>query len=92
MKGLNTEMPEGVELTARCVCILYNLEKNPAVSFETDDSPDHMEDLRTLLKICLNVGYRLLKHNRSKLEEVNVDKQLTSGAWIILNSDRIPKV
>ena len=70
----------------------YKLEQKPIVSFDTDDSPEHMEDLRTLLKICLNVGYRMLKHNRRKLEEVNVDKQLTSGCWIILDERGIPKV
>jgi hypothetical protein len=92
IKGLRTEIPDGIEITARCVVILHTLERKPAVKFEIEDNDDQMEDLRTLMTLCVNNGYRLMKVNGKKLEEVTAEKGLGAGQWIVMDDKRFPKV
>jgi hypothetical protein len=92
VKGLRTEIPDGVEITARCVVILHTLERKPAVKFEIDDSEDQAEDLKTLLTLCTNNGYRLMKAAGKKIEEVTTEKGLGAGNWIVMDDKRFPKV
>lgn len=92
IKGLRTEIPEGVQITARCVVILHTLERKPAVKFEVDDSEDQQDDLKALLTLCVNNGYRLMKTTGRKLEEVTKETGLGAGSWMVLDDKRFPKV
>lgn len=92
IKGLKTTIPDGVEITARCVVILHTLERKPAVKFEVDEHQDQQDDLKALLSISVNNGYRLMKVAGKKLEEVTTEKGLGAGNWIVMDDKRFPKV
>lgn len=95
MKGLQTEIPEGIELSARAIAILYQLEQNGkgAIAFNVDDSTDHYDDLRCLLEISQNVGYRLIRlANGGGTCEATGEKALKSGSWILVDEDSILRV
>lgn len=89
MRGLETEIPPGVELTARVISLLYQLEKRPVVRFDIDDG--EIEDLQILLAVCKHVGYRLL-HVQKRVEEATTEKGLGTGTWILMDDRRIPKI
>ena len=58
--GLRTEITDGINLNARTIAILYELEKNGVVWFQTDDS---MNDLTTKSHLCTisgDVGYTFI--------------------------------
>lgn len=60
INGLRSEITDGVNLNARSIAILYELEKNGAVWFQTDDSMDDLTTKGNLQIICGEVGYVFL--------------------------------
>jgi len=63
MKGLNTEIPDGMELQALTIAVLHNVEKEGVCELQHDDSPDSHEAVEQLEKISGYVGYLFIKRS-----------------------------